>query len=82
VELSSVELAALQLAALRLVRDFGDIATYCRVFPDRSGKAGASFNLYWSKACKDISMAMADRNSDDAFHLVAILAYNKVFAKD
>lgn len=81
-EKSNIEVAAMRLAVLRLVRDFGDIATDYRAFLSRSGEAGASFNLYWATACKDLAKAMSDRDSDDAFNVAAILAYNEVFAKE
>lgn len=81
VDMSEVERAAMKLAMLRLMRDFGDIATDYRSYLEKSGTATASWPLYWHEACKDLQSAMAERDSDDAFNIVSILAYNEVFAE-
>jgi hypothetical protein len=80
VDMSAVESAAMRLAMLRLMRDFGDIATDYRSFLTKSGSAAASWPLYWSRACKDLQAAMAERDSDDAINVVSLLAYDEVFA--
>ena len=80
VDMSSVERAAMRLAMLRLMRDFRDIATDYRSFLTKSGEAAASWPLYWARACKDLQVAMAERDSDDALNVVSLLAYDEVFA--
>lgn len=79
-EMSDVERAAMRIAIMRLVRDFGDVATDCRAFLERSMEAAASWQLYWSRACKDLYNEMSVRNCESAHHCADLLVYNEAFA--
>ncbi len=79
-EMNDIERAALRIAITRLMRDFGHIATDYRGFMEDSMKAAASWQLYWSTACKDLFAEMERRETDDAHHTASLLVFNELFS--
>lgn len=81
-EMTAIESAAMRLVFLRLARDFGDVATDYRTFLEKSGKAGASIQLYFIRAVKDLVNEMEVRETDDAYGCVSLMAYDEVFSEN
>lgn len=81
VEMTDVERAAMRIAVARLIRDFGHVATDYRGFMEDSMRAAASWQKYWSEACRDLYSEMEARGSEDAHHTASLLVYKELFSK-